>query len=49
MLTAASAVRERVDGLGLGADDYLSKPLVQGDLWEILAKRGAAKLFATTN
>jgi len=23
MLTAASTVRERVDGLGLGADDYL--------------------------
>ena len=26
MLTAASTVRERVDGLGLGADDYLPKP-----------------------
>lgn len=26
MLTAATAVRERVDGLRLGADDYLSKP-----------------------
>ena len=26
MLTAASAVRERVAGLALGADDYLSKP-----------------------
>ena len=26
MLTAASTVRERVEGLGLGADDYLPKP-----------------------
>ena len=26
MLTAAAAVRERVAGLGLGADDYLTKP-----------------------
>jgi DNA-binding response OmpR family regulator len=26
MLTAAAAVRERVTGLGLGADDYLTKP-----------------------
>src|SRR5262245_29009258 len=26
MLTAATAVTERVSGLGLGADDYLTKP-----------------------
>ena len=26
MLTAASTLRDRVDGLDLGADDYLSKP-----------------------
>ena len=26
MLTAAADVRERVDGLNLGADDYLTKP-----------------------
>jgi DNA-binding response OmpR family regulator len=26
MLTAASTIEDRVDGLGLGADDYLPKP-----------------------
>src|SRR6202040_3370520 len=26
MLTAANTVRQRVEGLGLGADDYLPKP-----------------------
>ena len=26
MLTAATTVKDRVDGLGLGADDYLAKP-----------------------
>ena len=26
MLTAASTIRDRVEGLGLGADDYLPKP-----------------------
>jgi DNA-binding response OmpR family regulator len=35
MLTAASTVRERVDGLGLGADDYLSKPF---DFSELVAR-----------
>jgi DNA-binding response OmpR family regulator len=35
MLTAASMVRERVDGLGLGADDYRSN---QFDLAELLAR-----------
>jgi DNA-binding response OmpR family regulator len=35
MLTAASSVRERVDGLGLGADDYLPKPF---DFSEMVAR-----------
>ena len=32
MLTAAAAVRERVTGLGLGADDYLTKPFAFAEL-----------------
>ena len=32
MLTAASAVKERVAGLGLGADDYLVKPFAFAEL-----------------
>jgi DNA-binding response OmpR family regulator len=32
MLTAASEVTDRVDGLGLGADDYLGKPFVFAEL-----------------
>ncbi|MEU8245694.1 response regulator transcription factor [Nonomuraea sp. NPDC048916] len=32
MLTAAGRVRERVDGLSLGADDYLVKPFVFAEL-----------------
>jgi DNA-binding response OmpR family regulator len=35
MLTAASSVRDRVEGLGLGADDYLSKPF---DFSEMVAR-----------
>ena len=35
MLTAASTVAERVDGLGLGADDYLPKPF---DFAELVAR-----------
>jgi DNA-binding response OmpR family regulator len=35
MLTAASTVRDRVEGLGLGADDYLSKPF---DFAELVAR-----------
>jgi DNA-binding response OmpR family regulator len=32
MLTAAGAVEDRVDGLNLGADDYLAKPFDFGEL-----------------
>jgi DNA-binding response OmpR family regulator len=35
MLTAASSVRDRVEGLGLGADDYLHKPF---DFTEMVAR-----------
>jgi DNA-binding response OmpR family regulator len=32
MLTAARAVADRVEGLGLGADDYLAKPFAFAEL-----------------
>jgi len=32
MLTAAGAVDDRVEGLNLGADDYLSKPFAFNEL-----------------
>jgi DNA-binding response OmpR family regulator len=35
MLTAASTVKDRVEGLGLGADDYLAKPF---DFAELVAR-----------
>jgi DNA-binding response OmpR family regulator len=35
MLTAARSVKDRVDGLGLGADDYLPKPF---DFTELVAR-----------
>ncbi|MDQ2837733.1 MAG: response regulator transcription factor [Actinomycetota bacterium] len=32
LLTAAAGIRDRVDGLGLGADDYLTKPFAFAEL-----------------
>jgi DNA-binding response OmpR family regulator len=32
MLTAATHIRDRVDGLGIGADDYLGKPFAFAEL-----------------
>src|SRR5919108_5783670 len=43
MLTAAHAIEDRVDGLGLGADDYLPKPFAFAELVariRALARRG---------
>jgi DNA-binding response OmpR family regulator len=44
MLTAASTVRDRVDGLDLGADDYLPKPF---DFSELVARVRALARRAT--
>ena len=44
MLTAAGTVKDRVDGLGLGADDYLPKPF---DFAELVARVRALGRRAT--
>ena len=46
MLTARGAVRDRVDGLDAGADDYLAKPFAFAELLarlRALARRGGAE------
>ncbi len=45
MLTAAGTVTQRVDGLGLGADDYLAKPF---DFAELVARIRALGRRSTT-
>ncbi|MDQ6777404.1 MAG: response regulator transcription factor [Actinomycetota bacterium] len=50
MLTAASTIKDRVDGLGLGADDYLPKPFDFDELVariRALARRSSAALPPT--
>ncbi len=50
MLTAASAIEDRVAGLGLGADDYLSKPFHIAELVarvRALARRSRRPLAPT--
>ncbi len=50
MLTAASTIRDRVEGLGLGADDYLPKPFDFDELVariRALARRSAAAIPPT--
>jgi DNA-binding response OmpR family regulator len=47
LLTAASGIRDRVEGLGLGADDYLTKPFAFAELVarvQMLGRRTAPAL-----
>jgi DNA-binding response OmpR family regulator len=47
LLTAAAGIRDRVEGLGLGADDYMTKPFAFAELVarvQALARRSTARL-----
>ncbi|TDC80694.1 response regulator transcription factor [Micromonospora sp. KC606] len=47
LLTAAAGIRDRVEGLGLGADDYLTKPFAFAELVarvQALSRRSGAAL-----
>jgi DNA-binding response OmpR family regulator len=47
LLTAATGIRERVEGLGLGADDYMTKPFAFAELVarvQALARRSTVRL-----
>ena len=47
MLTASATIQDRVDGLGLGADDYLPKPFAMAELIariRALGRRGGIPL-----
>jgi DNA-binding response OmpR family regulator len=43
VLTAATAVTERVAGLGLGADDYLTRPFAFAELIARIQGPGTAR------